>query len=104
MENINIALLCTIFGFGVSFLTFNRNSKKDVEENAKAAARRDAQLEYISRGIDDIKFNDRIRDEQLKTMDARLTIVENETKTLFKAVNRLDSYHHGKEESERKGE
>jgi len=100
MENISIALLCTILGFSVSFLTYQRNGKKDIEEKAKKDAERKTQLDYIQKGIDDIRFNDRVRDEQLKTMNERLIIVENETKVLFQRFKRLDEHYHIRDELE----
>ena len=51
-------------------------------------------LNYNSKGIDDIKFNDRIRDEQLKKIDERLIIAEEEIKVLFRRFERLDEYYH----------
>ena len=90
METISIALLCSILGASLSFLTFQRGGKKDTEERVKREAKKEAQLDYIQKGIDDIRFNDRIRDEQLKKMSDRLLIVENETKILFKRFERVD--------------
>lgn len=103
METISIALICTVFGIIISFLTFQRNNKKDIEEKARSEAEKKTQLDYIQRGIDDIKFNDRLRDEQLKTMNERLIIVENETKVLFRRFERLDERYHIRDELEDKG-
>lgn len=101
MDNISIALLCTLIGATISFLTFQRNGRKETEEKAKESAKRDTQLDYIQRGIDDIKFNDRVRDEQLKTMNERLIIVENETKVLFRRFERLDEHYKIRDEIDR---
>ena len=101
MTEIGIPLLCTILGFVISFLTFQRNSKKDIQNDTKDFIEVKTQLEYISRGIDDIKFNDRIRDEQLKSLNERLIIVENETKILFKRFERLDDAYRIRDELER---
>lgn len=91
MENISVALLCTLLGFIISLLTFQRNNRKDIEEKERRAVETRTQLEYIQRGIDDIKFNDRLRDDQLKAMNERLIIVEEETKVLFRRLERLDA-------------
>ena len=47
-------------------------------------------LDYIAKGIDDIKLNDKVRDDNLKKMDQRLIIVEEEIKTIFKRINSKD--------------
>ena len=101
MTEIGIPILCTILGFVISFLTFQRNNKKDIQSDTKEFVEVRTQLDYISRGIDDIKFNDRIRDDQLKNLNERLIIVESETKILFKRFERLDDSYKKRDELER---
>ena len=101
MENISIGLLCTLIGIIISFLTFQRNNKKEIEADTKEFVELKSHLGYISRGVDDIKFNDRIRDEQLKSLNERLIIVENETKILFRRFERLDEQYHIRDELDR---
>ena len=90
METISIALICSILGASVSFLSFQRNGRKETEERVKREAKNEAQLDYIQKGIDEVRFNDRVRDEQLKNMNDRLIIIENETRVLFKRCDKLD--------------
>lgn len=101
MTEIGIPILCTILGIVLSFLAFQRNNKKDIQSDTKEFVEVRTQLDYISRGIDDIKFNDRIRDEQLKNLNERLIIVESETKILFKRFERLDDSYRIRDELER---
>lgn len=100
METIGIGILCTLASLAISFFTFQRNGNKDVEARAIRDAERKAQLDYIQKGIDDIRFNDRVRDEQLKSMNERLLIVEQETRVLFKRFERLDEHYHIRDELE----
>lgn len=90
MESVSIALICTLTGVVISFLTFQKNNKKDIQSDVKERVEIKTQLEHIQKGIDDIKFNDRVRDDQLKKIDARLIIVEEEVKVLFRRFERLD--------------
>lgn len=90
MESLSIALICTVISATVSFLSFQKNNKKDIHNDVKERVEVKTQLDYISKGVDDIKFNDRIRDEQLKKMDERLIIAEEEIKVLFRRFERLD--------------
>lgn len=101
MNEIGIPILCTVLGIVISFLTFQRNNKKDIQSDTKEFVEVRTQLDYISRGIDDIKFNDRIRDDQLKNLNERLIIVESETKILFKRFERLDETYRVRDELER---
>ena len=100
MENISVALICTLLGAVISFLTFQRNSKKDIQLEAKEQIELKTKLDYISKGVDDIKFNDRIRDEQLKKIDERLIIAEEEIKILFRRFERLDEFYNVRDELE----
>ena len=101
MTEIGIPILCTILGIVLSFITFQRNNKKDIQSDTKEFVEVRTQLDYISRGRDDIKFNDRIRDDQLKNLNERLIIVESETKILFKRFERLDDSYKIRDEMER---
>lgn len=100
MENISVALICTLLGAVISFLTFQRNSKKDIQLETKEQIELKTKLDYISKGVDDIKFNDRIRDEQLKKIDERLIIAEEEIKILFRRFERLDEIYRVRDEVE----
>ena len=100
MENTSVALICTLLGAVISFLTFQRNSKKDIQLETKEQIELKTKLDYISKGVDDIKFNDRIRDEQLKKIDERLIIAEEEIKILFRRFERLDEFYNVRDELE----
>ena len=90
METISIALFCSLLGASISFLSFQRNGRRETEDRVKREAKNEAQLDYIQKGIDEVRFNDRVRDEQLKNMNDRLIIIENETRVLFKRCDKLD--------------
>ena len=90
METISIALMCTILSVVISYLTFRKNNKKEIESETAERIEMKIKLDYISNGIDDIKLNDKVRDDNLKKMDQRLIIVEEEIKTIFKKINSKD--------------
>lgn len=102
MESVSIALICTLTGVVISFLTFQKNNKKDIQLDVKERVEIKTQLEHIQKGIDDIKFNDRVRDDHLKKIDARLIIVEEEVKVLFRRFERLDDHYKVRDEMEGK--
>lgn len=78
MENISIAVLCSTLSVLISYLTFNKNGKKDAQKQTEEQVELRSKLEYISRGIDDIKLDNRVRDEQIKNINERIIILENE--------------------------
>lgn len=87
MQDISIALLCTILGVCVSLLTYRMNSKKDIRNDTREQVELKTKLDYISKGIDDIKLNDRVRDEELKKLNERMIIAESNIKLLLKQLN-----------------
>ena len=78
MENISIAVLCSTLSVLISYLTFNKNGKKDAQKQTEEQVELRSKLEYISRGIDDIKLDNRVRDEQIKNINERIIVLENE--------------------------
>lgn len=91
MENISIAVLCSLVSIVISYLTFTRNSAKDVRSEAAQSVELKSRLEYISRGIDDIKLENRIRDDQIKTLNEKVIILDNTVTTLVKRIDRIDN-------------
>lgn len=91
MENISIAVLCSLVSIVISYLTFTRNSTKDVRSEAAQNVELKSRLEYISRGIDDIKLENRIRDDQIKTLNEKVIILDNTVTTLVKRMDRIDN-------------
>lgn len=90
MENISVAVLCTIISITISYLSFAKNSAKDIKKETTENVELKSRLEYISRGIDDIKLDNRVRDEQIKKLNERVIIVENDLKSLSKRFERVD--------------
>lgn len=91
MENISIAVLCSLVSIVISYLTFTRNSTKDVRSEAAQSVELKSRLEYISRGIDDIKLENRIRDDQIKTLNEKVIILDNTVTTIVKRMDRIDN-------------
>ena len=56
METISIALVCTIVGAIISYATFQRNRGHDIRADTRKEADTKAKLDYVSRGVDDIKL------------------------------------------------
>lgn len=90
METISIAFLSTLFGLIVGVATFSRNRDKDIKKDAQEDAETRAKLDYISRGVDDIKLDNKQRDRDMLKMSDRITIVEQSVKSLYKRVDTLE--------------
>ena len=90
MENISITIICTLLGAVIGFATFNRNRDKDIKKDAQEDAETKAKLDYISRGVDDIKLDNKQRDREFLKMNERLTVVEQSVKSLHKRVDNFE--------------
>lgn len=90
MDTVSIAFLSTLFGLIVGVATFSRNRDKDIKKDAQDDAETKAKLDYISRGVDDIKLDNKQRDRDFVKMGDRITIVEQSIKSLHKRVDSLE--------------
>lgn len=90
MEDISITLICSLLGAAIGFFTFNRNRDKDIKKDAREDAETKAKLDYISRGVDDIKLDNKQRDREMLKMNERLTMVEASTKSAHKRIDNLE--------------
>lgn len=90
MEYISIGVLCSTISVLISYLTFNKNSKRDVQADTKERVEIKVQLEYISRGIDDVKMGNKMRDEQIKGLNDRVISMESEMRNLVLRVDKIE--------------
>lgn len=90
-DTVSIALIFSACSVLISFLTFNRSGKRDVQNDTKDLVEVKSQLQYISRGIDDIKINDRVRDEQIKSLNEDILVAKNDIKNIYKKLDHLEN-------------
>lgn len=90
METISIALACTIVGAVISYATFQRNRGHDIRADTMEEADTKAKLDYISRGVDDIKLDNKQRDREMLKMNERLIRVEESVKSAHKRIDGIE--------------
>ncbi|WP_244833358.1 hypothetical protein [Clostridium sp. BJN0001] len=88
MERISIALICTIGGFVISYVTFIHNKDNAIRAETKEDAETKAKLDYISKGVDDIRLDNKSRDRQIQELAKDLIEVKQSVKS---AHHRIDS-------------
>lgn len=86
-----IGILCTLGGLVIAFFSYrqgcNKNIKDDAKEDATDHTMVTTKLEYISRGIDDIRLDNKQRDREMKDMSERVTRVEESSKSAHKRLD-----------------
>ena len=88
MENISVSVLCTIGGFIVALITLQRKSNKDIRADTREEAETKAKLDYISKGVDDIRID--IKAQQRDIQELKERVIKNEA-SLKSAHKRIDN-------------
>lgn len=81
MEDVSIALLCTFLGAILGYLNFQRSKRNDIASESKSQGITTIKLDYISKGVDDIRLDIKAQDRKIEDIADRLTRVEECTKS-----------------------
>ena len=92
METISIALACTIIVAVISYATFQRNRGHDIRADTREEAETRTKLEYISKGVDDIRID--IKTQQRDIHELKERIIKNEA-SIKSAHKRIDDVERG---------
>ncbi|WP_461206940.1 hypothetical protein [Clostridium sp. DL1XJH146] len=87
MTNIGIGVICTILGTLLGLSGFWRNSKNDIKDDSRQFTRVESKLDYVSKGVDDIRLDIKAQDRKISDVVERVVRVEESTKS---AHHRLD--------------
>lgn len=90
MEKISIALLCTVLGVVISYLTFQRNKDNSIRAETKENAFTSAKLDYISKGVDDIRLDIKAQDRKIEDIADKVARIDESTKSAHKRIDRLE--------------
>ena len=90
METAVIAVVCSVAGVILTLYSVNRNKEKDLKEEGRSQGIIDTKLEYISKGVDDIRISNVKQDKRLGDIDLRLIRVEDRAKSNTHRLNDLD--------------
>ena len=85
-----ISALGILSGIFIGWWTRSRTVKQDVQEDARAGALLRADLEYIRRGVEDIKIVQQAQNLRYNELSERVTRVEESSKQAHKRIDRLE--------------
>lgn len=85
-----ISALAAISGIILGWTARARETKKAIQEDAGASTMLHADVEYIKRGVDDIRIEQRAQGQQLDALTERVVRVEESAKQAHKRIDRLD--------------
>ena len=91
METISIALICTIGGFILSYAAFMRNKDNAIRAETREDAETKAKLDYISKGVDDIRIDNKARDRQIQELAKDMIEVKQSAKSAHHRIDGLEN-------------
>lgn len=90
METITIATLSTILGIVATVIAIMRNSKKDAQSDIERNISVKEELSYISKSVDDIKYDIRDVKTSYANHNDRLIRVEENVKICINRIEKLE--------------
>lgn len=90
METISIALACTLIGSIISYLTFLRNIKTDTKNDTKENTALAVKLDYISKGVDDIRLDIKSTNREVENLKANFVRQDESLKSIHKRVDKIE--------------
>lgn len=86
--NVEITVICTIIGAIIGYMSYQKKNQKDIETDASQKTVVATKLDYISKGVDDIRLDIKAQDTKISNVIERVIKVEESTKS---AHHRLDT-------------
>lgn len=91
METISIALICSLISVIISYLTFQRNGRKETREDVRDNVETKAKLNYIVQAVDEIRLDNKARDREVSDINIRLTKLEESCKSAHKRLDEKEN-------------
>lgn len=85
MDNVTIGVLCSLIGAIVSFFTITIYYKQDGQHDGNISTK----IDYIQRGVDDIRLDIKAQDNKIEGMIERIAKVEESTKSAHHRIDEL---------------
>ncbi|MDR7237105.1 hypothetical protein [Neobacillus drentensis] len=84
------AVIIGALGLIVAYQGFQLNKQKETKSESRQDAKIQAQLDYIGKGVDDIRIDLKANERQIGALSERVTRVEESNKSLHKRVDKLE--------------
>ncbi|HWR23479.1 MAG TPA: hypothetical protein VN366_08385 [Feifaniaceae bacterium] len=86
-----IGVVAAISGIALGWSARAREQKKDAKQDGSEGGVLKTDVEYIKRGVDDIKLDMRSQAQRMEVFADRLARVEESAKQAHKRIDRLDN-------------
>ncbi|MDU6114576.1 MAG: hypothetical protein E6649_09165 [Paeniclostridium sordellii] len=85
--NIEVTVICTIVGAIVGYMSYQKKNQKDIENDAAQKTSLSTKLDYISKGVDDIRLDFKAQAREIQDIKMDMVKLKESTKS---AHHRLD--------------
>lgn len=85
-----IAVIGALSGIALGWSGRSRTIRQDTQSEARQNATMQADMEYIKRGVDDVRLEQRAQGQRFDALSERVTRVEESTKQAHKRIDRLE--------------
>lgn len=93
MDITTIGVVCTIVGAAVSYLGYRLNYNNDLKKDSASDAANQSiiaiKLDYISKGVDDIRLEIKAQDKRINALSLKISKIEESIKSAHKRINEL---------------
>lgn len=87
---IELGILVSVLGLIIAYQTYHLNKDKETKSDSKREAKLQVELEYISKGVDDIRINLKANEKQMIDLGERVTRVEESSKQAHRRIDKLE--------------
>jgi len=88
--SIEIGVLIAIASALIGYFSYSLNRSKEIKSDGQQGAEMKAKLEYISKGVDDIRIDQKASERQMVSFGERITRVEESSKQAHKRIDNLE--------------
>lgn len=85
-----IAIIAALSGIALGWMARTRTNRQDIQNEAGSGAVLRTDVEYIKRGVDDIRIDVRMQGQRVDGLAERVTRVEESSKQAHKRLDRIE--------------
>ncbi|RAV18844.1 hypothetical protein [Paenibacillus contaminans] len=93
-----VSVAAALSGIVLGWAGRTRSMRDDIKKTAGSGAVLAADVEYIKRGVDDIRLEQRAQGQRIDVLSERVTRVEESAKAAHKRMDRIDGTPRDKED------
>ncbi|MGY6765678.1 hypothetical protein ACW73O_11640 [Faecalibacterium prausnitzii] len=87
---IELGILVSVLGVIITYQTYQLNRQKETKADTRQDAKLQTKLDYISKGVEDIRIDLKANEKQMIALGERVTRVEESSKQAHKRIDKIE--------------